>query len=81
MNNKIKPTNIFIVLKTACVILASAFMFSCVSHPDVPENYTQEDKLPEIFPDYTDGILKFSKLLSTIITESKGLPIFDKSFK
>ncbi|MCR4768811.1 MAG: hypothetical protein K5874_01165 [Bacteroidaceae bacterium] len=57
MNNKIKPTNIFIVLKTACVILASAFMFSCVSHPDVPENYTQEDKLPEIFPDYTDVVV------------------------
>lgn len=52
MNNKYIK-----ILKTACFILASVLIFSCVSHPSVPTNYSTDNKLPDIYPDYTDVVV------------------------
>lgn len=33
---------------------AALFMAACSSHPGIPENYSQTDELPGIYPDYTN---------------------------
>lgn len=40
-----------------CMLLLVCIMASCTSHPSVPQNYTQENGKPEIYPDYTDVVV------------------------
>ena len=36
------------------ILTVAVLMVACTSHPSVPANCSQEDKVPTIFPDYTE---------------------------
>lgn len=50
--NKILHNSLYFVLCTLYFLIVS-----CTSHPDVPTEYSKEDRIPTIYPEYTDVVV------------------------